>query len=81
MADQGLLDSGTSMTVGIFTLLRANGRIFYMKVDADGNPVYAANTGPTGGNLFSMNLGAMSVAPETDELFLGGGCDSRWQQL
>ena len=81
MPEQRLLDDGTSMTVGTFTLIRANGRIFYMQVDTDGNPVYAANTGPTGGNKFSMNLGAMGFAPETDELFLGGGCDSRRRQV
>ena len=62
-----------NVTVGSQTLLRSGGRVMYAKLAADGSTLFAANTGPntTATEIYTF---AMTGLPNTDEIFVGGGC-------
>lgn len=63
---------GVSATIGTITLQRSNGRIYYIKMAADGTVLYAKNTGPTATAAY-MVTGTIRVAPQTNEVFMCGG--------
>lgn len=74
------MTDATSATIGPFTLQQSQGFIYYIKMDANGNVIYAANTGPTQSNVY-MIPGTITAAPETNEVFLSGGCGENGRRL